>query len=73
MSIEVETIEITVNGEARVIPSTLKLAGLLELLGITADRVAVEVDRRIVRRDRWATTPLEPGARVEIVQFVGGG
>jgi sulfur carrier protein len=49
------------------------LAGLIETLGMKADRVAVELNRDIVPRDRWAETSLHDGDRLEIVHFVGGG
>jgi thiamine biosynthesis protein ThiS len=35
--------------------------------------VAVELDRRILPRSEWGAAVLRPGARLEIVQFVGGG
>ena len=38
-----------------------------------ADRVAVELNRDIVPRDRWAETVLNEGDWLEIVHFVGGG
>jgi len=46
---------------------------LLGELGIPAERVAVELDRIILKPAVWAETPLPPGAKVEIVHFVGGG
>jgi sulfur carrier protein len=49
------------------------LAVLVEVLGMKADRVAVELNRDIVPRDRWANTQLQEGDRLEIVHFVGGG
>jgi thiamine biosynthesis protein ThiS len=42
-------------------------------LGIKADRIAVERNGEIARRSEWATTPVQNGDRLEIVQFVGGG
>lgn len=65
--------EIVVNGESRPAPEGQNVMGLLESMGLDPARVAVELDRRIVKRERWAETPLQPGARLEIVQFVGGG
>lgn len=62
-----------INGEERAVPDALSLAALLEHLGMKADRVAVELNRDIVARDRWAATPLADGDRLEIVHFVGGG
>ena len=38
-----------------------------------SDRVAVELNRDIVPRDRWSTTELHEGDQLEIVHFVGGG
>jgi thiamine biosynthesis protein ThiS len=37
------------------------------------DRVAIELNREIVPRDRWAQTRLNDGDELEIVHFVGGG
>jgi thiamine biosynthesis protein ThiS len=66
-------IEITVNGEPRNAPEGQTVLGLLEQLGLDPARVAVEVNLNIVKQARWAETVLDAGARVEIVQFVGGG
>ena len=68
-----DTIEIVLNGERRRIPAGETLAGLLALLALDPERVAVEFDRRIVRRPEWENTRLAEGSAVEIVQFVGGG
>ena len=68
-----ETIAIEVNGEPRAVPQGLSVTALLDHLGIEADRVAVELDRAIVRKTDWASTPVRGGANVEIVMFVGGG
>jgi sulfur carrier protein len=70
---ETELIEIVVNGEPRRIPGDLTLSALLTHLEIDPERVAVEKDRRIVRRSDWPATLVDPGAQLEIVQFVGGG
>ena len=67
------SIEIVLNGEKRQVPAGLSVAGLLEHLGITADRVAVELELEIVSRLRWAETMVAAGAQVEVVHFVGGG
>lgn len=65
--------EIRLNGEVYQTPAGTSVADLVRQLGLPADRVAVELDRSIVRRPQWAATGLEPGASVEIVQLVGGG
>lgn len=65
--------KLQVNGEEQSFAGTLTLAALIEQLGMRADRVAVELNRDIVARDRWPATELREGDRLEIVHFVGGG
>jgi sulfur carrier protein len=65
-----------INGEERDFsgsPAPSTLAELVEILGLKADRVAVELNRGIVPRDRWTETQLHEGDQLEIVHFVGGG
>lgn len=64
---------VKINGEERSVPAGKSVRGLLDYLGIEADRVAVELDRKIVRKGDWARTMVGAGAEVEIVMFVGGG
>ena len=66
-------IEIVLNGERHHAPEGQTLLGLVEQLQLDPSRVAVELDRRIVKQPRWADTLLHPGAEIEVVQFVGGG
>jgi thiamine biosynthesis protein ThiS len=66
-------IEIVLNGEPRTAPEGQTVLGLVEQLRLDPSRVAVELNRRIVKQPRWADTVLQPGAEVEVVQFVGGG
>ena len=70
-----QTSEITVilNGEERRVPSGCSVASLLDALGIQRERVAVELNRRIIRQPDWESTAVEQGAQLEVVQFVGGG
>ena len=65
--------DLTINGEEKSFADSLSLAQLVEQLGMKEDRVAVELNREIVPRDRWADTSLKGGDRLEIVHFVGGG
>ena len=63
---------IQVNGEPREVAATTVLA-LVEELGLDVRKVAVERNLEIVPRSLHASTALEDGDRLEIVQFVGGG
>ena len=68
-----DRMEVRVNGEARRIARDRTVAELLEELELDPRAVVVEVNRDIVRREEIEEFALEPGDRVEIVQFVGGG
>jgi sulfur carrier protein len=72
-SADARTVEIVVNGQPRQVPEGLTLDGLLQFLDIPAARVAVERNRSIARKAEWNATRIEPGDRLEIVWFVGGG
>jgi sulfur carrier protein len=65
--------QITVNGDAREVPSGTTVRGLVEALGLTDGPVAVERNREVVPRAQHPSTELQPGDVVEIVHFVGGG
>ena len=62
-----------INGEDRQFDSALTLSALLERLGMKPDRVAVELNRQLVPRERWGITQLGEDDKLEIVHFVGGG
>ncbi|HVT92266.1 MAG TPA: sulfur carrier protein ThiS [Bryobacteraceae bacterium] len=70
---ETEQIEIVVNGKPSRVSAGLSITGLLRELRLDETRVAVELDRSIVRRPEWVATEVKSGSRLEIVQFVGGG
>lgn len=62
-----------INGEDRQFDSALTIITLLERLGMKPDRVAVELNRELVPRERWTATHLGDDDKLEIVHFVGGG
>lgn len=64
---------ITLNGEDRTFDSALSVTGLLEVLGHTGKRVAVERNGEIVPKSLHSQTRLTEGDIVELVVAVGGG
>jgi sulfur carrier protein len=64
--------QITVNGDARDIPDGETIRALIARYNLTADKVAIELNRRLLRAERYDTV-LKSGDQVEIVTFVGGG
>ena len=67
------SLEVVLNGQPRAIAEGQTLLDLVRSLELEPARVAVELDGRIVKRDHWAETPLQAGAHLELVHFVGGG
>jgi thiamine biosynthesis protein ThiS len=66
-------LRVYVNGEARELSHPISLAELINQLDLPAARIAVELNRSVIRRNEWNTTMLGDEDRIEIVHFVGGG
>jgi sulfur carrier protein len=66
-------LELKINGENRQFPENLSVAGLIDLLGYTGKRIAIERNGEIVPKSQHATTQLATGDQLEIVVAVGGG
>ncbi len=64
---------IVVNGNRTDIAEGSGISDLIKSLGLDTERVAVELNKRIVRRADWGSTTISEGDKVEIVHFVGGG
>ncbi|MBK6684696.1 MAG: sulfur carrier protein ThiS [Deltaproteobacteria bacterium] len=65
--------ELLINGEPRTMPAGLTVATLLLELGIRGERVAIELNGEVIRKEQRAEKALAPADRIEIVSFVGGG
>jgi sulfur carrier protein len=66
-------LRVELNGEPKELAEGTTLSALVEQLALAPERVAVELNRDVVRRADWPATQLSDGDRVEIVHFVGGG
>jgi thiamine biosynthesis protein ThiS len=66
-------IVIQVNGERQETTPGATVASLLNQLGLSSGRVAVEYNLQILPKAKWNKTEIAAGDRLEIVQFVGGG
>ena len=65
--------KITVNGEIKELENPVSLDRLLELFSLPSQRIAVELNREVVRKKDWGETIVKDTDRIEIVHFVGGG
>lgn len=67
------SIQITLNGEPRQLPSQLTAQELVAMLNLQGKRLAMEVNQEIVPRSRFGDYRLAHGDTVEIVFAIGGG
>jgi thiamine biosynthesis protein ThiS len=65
--------QILLNGAPHALEGETSVRELLESLELDARRVAVEVNRRILKRSELSEIVVRDGDAVEVVTFVGGG
>ena len=66
-------ITVSINGATRQFPEAISVAALIEEMGLTGKRIALERNGEIVPRSTFAAQQLAEGDRLEIVVAVGGG
>lgn len=72
--VNIQLIQITINGKAREFEPTIStLADLVEKLGLSGKRLAIERNGEIVPKSTFAEVQLQHGDTLEIVGAVGGG
>ncbi len=65
--------KITLNGEARSIDDSIKLQALIDQLGYSGKRLAVEINKEIIPKSQHADYIIKDGDNIEIVHAIGGG
>lgn len=65
--------QIYVNGSPAELEDNTPMSLLIAHLGLTGQRIAVEVNAELVPRSRFEAHALREGDRVEIIHAVGGG
>ena len=65
--------QIYVNGEEKQIPDATDMAALIDLMQLSGQRIAVEVNEELVPRSTFVGHQLNPDDRIEIIHAVGGG
>ena len=61
------------NGERREVAEGISVSELVETLKLVPERIAIELNQKVVRRSDWSAVQLNSDDRIEIVHFVGGG
>ncbi|PLY14808.1 MAG: thiamine biosynthesis protein ThiS [Sedimenticola sp.] len=65
--------QIYINGEQKQVSDNLIMSDLIEMLELTGQRIAVEINEELVPRSTFSSHQLSEGDQVEIVNAIGGG
>ena len=65
--------QIIVNGETKQLERELNLQELLKKLELPTERIAIELNKTVVRKKDWETVRVADSDKIEIIHFVGGG
>ncbi len=65
--------KVFINGEKRHIPNEVNLSELLKNLSLPSERIAIELNKEVVRKKDWENVRVADADKIEIIHFVGGG
>jgi thiamine biosynthesis protein ThiS len=65
--------KISINGETKEIPNEVNLFDLLRHFSLPQERIAVELNKEVVRKRDWENVKVADADKIEIIHFVGGG
>ena len=65
--------KVFINGETKEIEKTLNHKQLLKRLSLPDERIAIELNKEVVRKKDWENIKINDADKIEIVHFVGGG
>ena len=66
-------IKITVNGKQMQIIPKFSLKSLIAKLKMPLNKIAIELNKKIIDKNRISKIQLKKGDKIEIVHFIGGG
>ena len=66
-------IKITVNGKQMQILPKFTLKSLITKLKMPLNKIAIELNKKIIDKNRISKIRLKKGDKIEIVHFIGGG
>jgi sulfur carrier protein len=65
--------KIQLNGETKELNQALNLIELLKKFSLPTERIAIELNREVVRKKDWEGIKINEGDKLEVIHFVGGG
>ena len=66
-------IKITVNGKQMQIIPKFSMKSLITKLKMPLNKIAIELNKKIIDKNRISKIQLKKGDKIEIVHFIGGG
>jgi len=70
---KIKKIKIKINGKFSMISENLSLSVFLKQLKIPLKKVAIELNREIIDKNKIKKIKLKQNDKIEIVHFIGGG
>jgi sulfur carrier protein len=64
---------VLINGETREIIEETNLSELLKTLELPTERIAIELNKDVIRKKDWENIKVSDQDKIEIIHFVGGG
>ena len=65
--------KVLINGESKEISDKFNLSELLKHFSLPQERIAIELNKEVVRKKDWENTKIFDGDKLEVIHFVGGG
>lgn len=65
--------KVYINGESKEISKQLNLLELLKEFSLPSERIAIELNKQVVRKKDWEIIVINDSDKIEVVHFVGGG
>ena len=66
-------IKITVNGKQMQVITKLSVKSLITKLNMPLNKIAIELNKKIIDKKKISKIQLKKGDKIEIVHFIGGG
>ena len=70
---KIKKIKIKLNGKAKLIEENSKIQTLIDDLGISIKKIAIELNHEILDKKKLYKIKLKKNDKIEIVHFIGGG
>ncbi len=64
---------VIINGETKEIVNKVNLSELLKHFSLPNERIAIELNKEVVRKKDWENIEINDADKIEIIHFVGGG